>query len=502
LILGLILKKEVSHYVIILFLLAAIAVMSHLAFTTLGITGITMMYLLAVVMAAYFFNFGIALASAILAFLAINYFFVAPRYTFQIAHVQSWVSLIGFLVISVVISSLVKQLKSQTQQSQLAEKRAKFARTLAENLALTEDLPAFFQQTSALLSTAFNHHVYIAHADSNYHFEIPAKHADKLPDANAITWVAENGKAIGPHTANWHTSPYWLIPFNRLPSKDPVLIVYDVPTDIDIELFTAIKACVDQISQAYQRLINSERARLAELKAQEESIQSALLASIAHDMRTPLTSILGAATTLQQTRLNLDEEHTDQLTALIAQQAQYLATTSENILSLMRLESSQGKEILMDLQSPEEIIGVVIALYKNRGSPITIKANIAAPDLLILANANLLTQALINLIDNANQANMANGSNTQNLIEVEVKTNNQLTHLSVKDNGIGFPKAFKASDIKKFSSGHASGFGLGLSIVQAIAKAHHAQLTIQNLESGGASVTMSFNQPEIDTRHV
>src|SRR5688572_16058555 len=102
--LGLILKKEVSHYVIILLLLAAITVMSHLAFDTLGITGITMMYLLLVVIAAYFFNFGIALPTAILAFLAINYFFVAPRYTFQIAHIQSWASLIGFLVISLVIS--------------------------------------------------------------------------------------------------------------------------------------------------------------------------------------------------------------------------------------------------------------------------------------------------------------------------------------------------------------------------------------------------------------
>ena len=495
-------KKEVGHYVIILFLLAVITVVGHFAFSTLGITGVTMMYLLTVVIAAYSFSFGIALSTAIVAFLAINYFFVAPRYTFQIAHIESWASLIGFLVISLVISSLVKQLKSQTQQSQLAEKRAKFARKLAETLAIAEDLPALFKQTSALLSAEFNRPVSIVHVDSNHHFETPLAHANRFPDANAFTWAAENGKAIGPHTANWPESPYWLIPFNRLPSKDPILLVESIDANIDSEVFSAIKGCVDQISQSYQRLINSERARLAELKAQEESIQSALLASIAHDMRTPLTSILGAATTLQQTRLNLDEDHTNQLTALIASQAQYLANTSENILALMRLESSEGKKIAMDLQSPEEIIGVVIALYKNRGSAIQIKASIDAPDLLILANANLLTQALINLIDNANQANLMHGQSAQNLVEIEVTANQEVINLSVKDRGNGFPQQFSAADIKKFSTNHTGGFGLGLSIVQAIAQAHHAQLCICNRRGGGASVTLSFNQPEIDRHDV
>jgi two-component system sensor histidine kinase KdpD len=279
------------------------------------------------------------------------------------------------------------------------------------------------------------------------------------------------------------------------------LVVCDIDANDHMEMFTAIKSCVDQVSMAYQRLMNSERARLAELMAQEEAIQSALLASIAHDMRTPLTSILGAATTLQQKDVHLDTEQTAHLTALIASQAQYLASTTENILSLIRLESSAVRGIPMDMQSPEEIIGIVTALYMSRGDAVDLLATISEPDLLIKANANLLMQALVNLIDNAKQANLALSNQAQEPIQIEVTKTGNLINISVKDRGIGFGEAFNAAQIKKFSSGHAKGFGLGLSIVQAIAKAHDATLTISNQNGGGACVTLSFHAPDVDTSH-
>jgi len=497
------LKKEIIQCFYMAFLLVVITAINHQLFSTLGTTGITMTYLLIVVVAAYFFSFIIASSTAFAAFLAINYFFVAPRYTFQVEHIESWASLISFLVVSLVITSLAKRLKSQTNQSIIASKRAEFARALAENLALAKDINTMLHDTCSLLKGEFNKPFFIAQSDANntYTITLPPDNL-KMPDQNAMEWVANNGKPIGPYTDNWPESSYWLIPFNRLPSQQPILVVCAIDTNDNMEIYTAIKSCVDQVSMAYQRLVNSERARLAELMAQEEAIQSALLASIAHDMRTPLTSILGAATTLQQKDVNLDIEQTAHLTALIASQAQYLASTTENILSLIRLESNAVKGIPMDLQSPEEIIGIVTALYKSRGDSVDLLATISEPDLLIKANANLLTQALVNLIDNAKQANLAVSDQAQEPIQIEVTKTGDLIHLSVKDRGIGFGEAFNAAQIKKFSSSHAKGFGLGLSIVQAIAKAHDATLTISNRDGGGACVTLSFHAPDVDTSHV
>lgn len=487
--------KPLYQLFCILVLMAVTTVISHTFFSTLGNTGVSMLYLVAVVAVAYFSNFGIASGTAIAAFFAINYFFVAPRYTFEVAHIESWASLISFLIVSLVISTLVKRLKSQTEVSELASKRAEFSKALAENLALSNDLTSLVNDTCALLQLEFNKPFAIAQLDADKTYRL---HSDSIaaPDQKALQWVANNAKPIGQYTDNWPESSYWLMPFNRLPSQLPILVVGNVSADDSVEIYIAIKSCVDQISQGYQRLINNEKAKNAELIAQEEAIQSALLASISHDMRTPLTSILGAATTLQQAHLS--PEQAVHLTALIASQARYLATTTENILSLIRLESSEVKQIAMDWQSPEELIGVVTALYKNRGESLNFKVTSNEPELLIKGNANLLMQALVNLIDNAKQAQagLANLNQAPILIDV-VKTDDRI-NVSVSDRGKGFDETFTASQIKKFSSTSAKGFGLGLSIVQAIAQSHDAHLMIHNREGGGACVTLSFKMPNIE----
>ena len=105
-----------------------------------------------------------------------------------------------------------------------------------------------------------------------------------MPDSRLLNWVSANGKPISPYTEYWAHSAYWLIPFSRMPSQDasldPILVVGNIDNEDNlnssIEMYTAIKSCVDQISLAYQRLINIEKAKQAEFRAQEEAIQNAL----------------------------------------------------------------------------------------------------------------------------------------------------------------------------------------------------------------------------------
>jgi two-component system sensor histidine kinase KdpD len=499
-------QKQGLQLFSMLVLLAIVTAFNYNFFTSLGMTGVTLSNLLVVVTAAYFCEFFVALMTAFLAFLAINYFFTEPLYTFQIAHVESWTSLICFLIVSIVIASLVKQLKFQTEQAEIAKKHAQFARSLAENLALATDVKQLLQDTCSLLHTEFDKPFAVVAYDENKKFHLTVQSgAIGAPDERLLKWVMQNGKPISPYTNYWTESVTqsheWLLPFNRLTNfnrlagEDPILVVGNENADENIEVFNAIKSCVDQISQAYQRLMNSEKASQAELIAKTDAIQNALLASISHDMRTPLTSILGAATTMQQDHL-APEQYT-QLSALIASQARYLANTTENILSLIRLEASFDKEIPMDWQSPEELIGIVSTLYKNRNEAIDLKVNCDTPDLLIKGNANLITQALVNLIENAKQANVNNAP-----IEIDVSKINNRIYISVNDRGIGFTKDFNAAKIKKFSSSHNKGFGLGLSIVQAIAQAHHAILTIENRLGGGVSATLSFPAPDLGELYV
>ncbi len=489
-------QKQSLQLLSMLVLLAIVTAFNYSFFDSLGITGVTLLNLLVVVTAAYFCEFFVALSAALLAFLAINYFFTEPRYTFEVAHAESWTSLVCFLIVSTVITSLVKQLKFQSQQALINAQRAEFARTLAERLALANNIDNLLLDTCTLLQKEFNRPFAIAipqlanSLESKYSYSLSIQSdVIAMPDMRLLHWVSANGKPISPYTDYWTEaitqSKQWLLPFNRLPSVDPILVVDKVDAEESIETYSAIKSCADQISQAYQRLINSEKAQLAELATQEEAIQNAQLASISHDMRTPLTSILGAATTLQQSDLNA--EQTAQLTALIAFQSRYLASTTENILSLIRLESHSAGSIAMDWQSPEELIGIVSELYKSRCEPLNIKVNIIEPELLIKGNANLLTQALVNLIDNAKQAN-----NGDEPILIEVNKVDKIVNIIVKDRGNGFAEGMDSIAIKKFMTTKAKGFGLGLSIVQAIAKSHGAHFTLSNRDGGGASATLSF----------
>lgn len=493
-------QKQSLQLLTMLFLLAIATAFNYNFFASLGVTGVTLLNLLVVVTAAYFCEFFVALSTAFLAFLVINYFFTEPRYTFEVAHAQSWTSLVCFLIVSTVITSLVKQLKFQSQQALTNAQRAEFARTLAESLALANDIDNLLLDTCKLLQKAFNKPFAIAmpqpvnSVESKYSYSL-STYSDVIetPDKRLLSWVSANGKPIGPYTDYWTKSitqsKQWLLPFNRLPSADPILVVDKVDNEESIETYSAIKSCVDQISQAYQRLINNEKVQLAELAIQEEAVQNALLASISHDMRTPLTSILGAATTLQQS--NLNAEQASQLTALIASQARYLASTTENILSLIRLESHSASPIPMDWQSPEELIGIVCELYKNRGETLNIKITMNEPELLIKGNINLLIQALVNLIDNAKQAYEGDEP-----ILIEVSKVDKMVNVSVKDRGKGFAEGMSSVAIKKFMTTKAKGFGLGLSIVQAIAKSHGANFNLSNRDGGGTCATLSFIAPD------
>jgi two-component system, OmpR family, sensor histidine kinase KdpD len=483
-----------------LVLLTIVTVVNAVFFNTLGITGVTLLNLLVVVTAAYYCKFIVASSTAFLAFLTLNYFFTEPRYTFEVAHIESLTSLICFLIVSMVITSLVKQLKFQTQQASIATKHAQFGRTLAESLALATEVKSLLHDTCKLLQAEFDKPFAIVLANTAQTINEYAINSQsgpiELPDSRLLHWVSTNGKPISPYTDYWSQCTYWLIPFSRMPNQDasldPILVVANIDNEDNqypsIQMYSAIKSCVDQISLAYQRLINIEKAKQAEFRVQEETIQNALLASISHDMRTPLTSILGAATTLQQSKP--DAKQANHLITLIVSQARYLATTTENILSLIRLESTQA--IPLDWQSPEEIIGVVTTLYKNRGESIDLKVNIREPELLIKGNASLLTQALVNLIDNAIQADLHHHP-----IEIDVSKTDDRINISVNDYGSGFDKNFDVSQIKKFSTNNTKGFGLGLSIVHAIAKSHDAFFTIHNREDAGVCATLSFHAPDV-----
>jgi two-component system, OmpR family, sensor histidine kinase KdpD len=473
-------------------MLVVVATLASFLIAKLGTTDIVMLYLLAVIATSYYLGFLAAIIAAISSFLSINFFFIEPRYTFEVANSESWAALLGFLAVSIVVASLVKRLQFQTYQAEQARQQAEFARELAEQLSELHDEDKVLDAGCHLIHRATNMPTGIAMPD--LHGEIFSL-AHEYPadivkfDHRAAKWCCQNGKMIGPGGNNWPESSTLVMPFVRLPGVFPILVVMHSSTVKAEFQVTYLRGLLDQVAMAYQRVRNEKRAKDAERQAQEESFQNALLASVSHDMRTPLTAILGAATTLIGQRAALDEREQIKLLESISTEVRYLANSTENILFLTRLESIGNHGVPLDWQSPEEIVGAVLRRYHNRTLQHELRSKVPQGIPLVQADDVLLAQALGNLIDNA----LAFHHGTEPiLVGAELRGSSVVFY--VRDRGNRFPENFRAEHIRKFQrmSTRSKGMGLGLAIVKTIAQLHLAELHIERREGGGTSVEVEF----------
>jgi two-component system sensor histidine kinase KdpD len=478
------------HPVPVALLLVAAATIAGQAIGASGATALAMVYLLAVVATSYFLGYFAALAAAVGSFLALNYFFMAPRYSVDVASADSWAALGGFLAVSVVVASLVRRLQDQKARLEGSRQQADYARELAERLSGLQEEEAVLEAACGLIHRALGLPVGIAVPDARgERFTLAHPHpANGVQfDPRAAKWVCQNAKTIGPGTGNWPEGGVWVMPFGRLPGVYPVLVaVKGIAPAAEGEL-TFLRGLLDQAATAYQRVRNERRAREAESLAREESIQNALLSSVSHDMRTPLTSILGCATTLLRQRAALPDEEQAKLLESIAAEVRHLAAATENILALTRLESIGSRGLALDWQSPEEIVGAVLRRYHARELPHELRSRVPGGLPLIKADAVLLSQALGNLIDNALAAHRG-----AEPIWVGAERQGGGVALYVEDRGRGFGADFRVEDIRKFqrTDRRGKGMGLGLAIVQTIAHLHHGKLQIAQREGEGARVAL------------
>ncbi|MDX1916160.1 MAG: DUF4118 domain-containing protein [Methylophilus sp.] len=487
--------QNLKHHIKDLLLLAAglglLTLLFHEYFSFLDATSIAMLYLLAVLSSAYFSSFLVAFITSVFSFLLINYFFVEPKYTFQVGSMHSWLLLLTFLIVSFVVSTIIKQLKDQKLNAEKSSAQSQFLKSLAESLSEQKNSQALLDTGCALISSKLGRAVIIVRLTEDKQC-ILLSHAGVhkfIPNQPSLRWAVESSKMIGTGTKDWPDLQQWIMPFGRFQTPVCALVIDQPPIDAkEAELLFVTLIC-NQFATAYFRCLSQEQVQKSEIRAKEESFKKTLLASLSHDMRTPLTAILGSTNALLDSQLNLDEKQRLDLTYSIRFESEYLIRASENVLALVKLNTGSVDSSKMDWQLPEEIISAVVSRYKARvdGQPIAIK--LSQTGLFIKADALLLAQALANLIDNAIKWHTG-----ENPIEVCLYQENALLSIAVKNQGKGFPEGYAIENFGKTSSDGvlSRGFGLGLVIVKEIVNVHNGLLEIQSLPSVGATVTMRF----------
>lgn len=457
--------------------------------TWLGLPAISMLYLLCVLLAAYVCRGWFALLTALVAFVLINYFFIEPRFTWQVGSVQSWVQLFTFAIVALSVSTSIQQLRLSRLQAEKAQANSEFLQKLAETSARCDHTDSVWQQACHLISENLPWQAAIVTITDTQTLKVKAGdvQAFGMP-AGAAIWALDYARPIGAGTTDWPDLACCVLPLTPLPGL--LLLIRGTVHTHDMPFLRLI---AHQLAETGQRL-HQQQARLsAEQRAAEAEFKKLLLTTLSHDMRTPLTALLGAVTVLSDDSLQLDPSQRENLRASIQAESAFLSLATENILTMVKLETASPlTKQHMDWQSPVEIAGHVVHRYQQR-----IQSNIhienVAGEALILGDAHLLAHALANVLDNACKYRTLGTT-----IAVRLAASEHEVELSVLNHGTGFPPDFKIARFHGRTQSHQQrGFGLGLMIVQQIMTAHHGRLQIGHDASGKTSVSMIFPRSQL-----
>lgn len=240
--------------------------------------------------------------------------------------------------------------------------------------------------------------------------------------------------------------------------------------------------CVSLVTCAMTtRIKQQDRLRT---EAEKEKIRANLLRSVSHDIRTPLTSIVGATSAVLETP-DLSIEQQRELIMDVRDEAQWLIRIVENLLSITRIGNTRA-EIIKQPEAVEEILGETVQKFRKRFPAISIK--VAVPDdlLLVPMDAILIEQVLSNLLENA----VIHGKTTSAIV-LNVHKDEKYAYFSVQDNGCGIPQAeiprLFDGTLKRNETASGDGkrnMGLGLSVCMAIVRAHSGTMSAKNLDTG------------------
>lgn len=471
---------------IILGLLGLITWLGQLYFAALGVTAVILLYLLCVLLAAYLTSFVYAMAIAILAFLLINYCFIEPRFTFQIGSAQSWLVLTVFAVIAFTVSSVMQRLKIQTLHAQNAAQQSHFFQSLAELFSNQSDPQQLLDAGCRHVVETLGITIGIVRLDqASTALEYLAGHTQAFlhMQTASVQWALDFNRPIGQGTADWPALGACILPF-AFGQTEAMLVTFENQAfDLDF-----LKLLTHQFAQAYARLNQQKALVQAEIAASEANFKKTMLTALSHDMRTPLTAIIGAANVLRDPEIQLDRDASQRLLESIQAESYYLTQATENILTLVKLEGG-ADSLSLDWQLPEEIVQHVIKRYQARATSIPVIAQISCRGILLRLDAILVAHALANLIDNA-----CHWQQVAQPVLVTMTASADWLSITVINQGPGFAPGFKITPFMshaKHASG-ARGFGLGLMIVQAVMEMHQGRLELESSVSEPTCVTMRF----------
>ncbi len=483
------------YYLLGCVLVALATLLGHFTSGLLAPTNILMIYLLCVTVSAIFGGLGPSILVSVLSVLTFDFFFVPPYLTLDVEHIQYIFTLIVFLLVGIALSYFTSRLRRQTETSKRREQEMTALYALGQDLAIASDLQSYTlsivkrikgsigQDVVIFLPDARNETALKAYSDSPeidvdvnifnaamrsfMHREIIECGSDIIKGARALCLpLVTTRRAVGVL----------------------VLIKSDDANDYSDEQERLLSAYSDLAAVAIESIELADELHNAEILKATEKLQTALLNAISHDLRTPLVSIIGVLSSLQEEGMDLNDSDKRSLIQVAREEADRLNHLITNLLDESRLESGALKLCLQ----PAEVNDLVGATLEQLGSRINnriIQIDIPADLPFIQVDFGLFVQALVNIVDNALKY-----SPPDSLIEIKAECIEQEVQIEIVDRGTGIPEQDLPYIFDKFyrikRPDNVSGTGLGLSITKGLIEAHGGRIGAKSQAGRGTVVSI------------
>lgn len=472
---------------------AAVAtVLAWLAERWVALDDLSLIFIVAVVLVAARTRMTAAVISAVLCFLAYNFFFIEPRFTLMIGARQGVTTVVLFLLAALVAGRLASKLRMQVVALRAANAQATALQTLGRQLSAAADQGQVLQAGRDALRRALDADVMMQVGDHALHAE-----ALDAKDRAAADWAMRHRQPAGRHTDTLAASPWWFLPL-ALGERETGVVGLRLASPsqrLGDEQRRLAEAMAEDIAQALLRTQLVAALEDARVGNETERLRSALLSSVSHDLRSPLASMIGSASSLDHYGDAMSAQDRRGLLETIRIEGERLDRYIQNLLDMTRLGHG-GLTLNRDWIGVDELVGSAVTRLQRYEPQARFEVAIAPGLAPLWVHPALVEQALFNVMENA-----AKFSPPGEAVSVSAQDIEGQLRIDVSDRGPGIPEEERRRIFDMFYSVERGdrgrqGTGLGLAITQGMVGAHGGSVEALPGE-GGRGTTIRITLPRM-----
>ncbi|CAD5198037.1 sensor histidine kinase [Pseudomonas sp. FEN] len=472
--------------------------------SVLPLPNISLVFLAAVLLVAVRSSLGPSLACAVLSFLSYDFLFIPPKFSFAIQREEDVLTLLFFLLMAALTGNLAARQRRQLEALRDTQEETSELLDLSRKLTAATDRQAVISAASQHLSGWEELQVCLLNRDGQGDWKVETGGPQTFSESEraAADWAWQHDQPAGMGTGTLPFGRWWWWPLSV--EEGPLALLGVRPKEgqtLSGQRRRLLTALSQPLAQALARAQLADDLEAARLHGETEQLRSALLASVSHDLRTPLTSMRGSIDSLLALGEAIPLADRRELLEGTRDEAERLDRYIQNLLDMTRLGHGALK-LARDWVAPADIIGSALNRLRAVLAPLQVSTELPAQLPLLYVHAALIEQALINVMENAARFSPPGGR-----LQLRVGTTDKELFFSVSDEGPGIPPEERHKIFDMFYTAArgdrgGQGTGLGLAICQGMVGAHGGHIGVDDgIDGHGTCITLFLplqEQPGIE----